>query len=100
MLFVNPVLVIGWVAHGLVFRRFFPGREYLCEDIEDNEGKDKKRERYKQTLHAADSYFIDSEPSETLGEQLSSDDHIPACGKDAELHKNGGYEIDKSPEFW
>jgi hypothetical protein len=32
----------GRIIDGLVSRRFFPGRKYFCEDIEDNERKDEK----------------------------------------------------------
>ena len=81
-------LVMAQINDFLVCRVFFPWRKYFYEDVEDNERKDKKREGYKQALHPPDSYFIDSEAPETLGEQLTSNDYIPACGKDAKLHKN------------
>lgn len=36
--------MMGRIADGLVSRGFFPGREYFCKDVENDEGKDEKRE--------------------------------------------------------
>src|SRR3990172_7104253 len=67
-------------------RFFLPGRNQIHDHHQYHKWQSHNHSRYDNTIDAKNRRNIAGEPSETLGYQLSADDHIPAHGENPDQY--------------
>src|SRR5215469_8234897 len=63
--------------------RFFPRRQQLDQRPKDDERQDCENDCDQQTFTGDESHLVSRVAEEALGEELTSDHHVPAHGENA-----------------